>query len=244
MKYAWQQPQRLLSTWTARGVGGIVLPSIEEGTTLDSWIKEAELVGMRYVLPGTGIDAKYYTHPNCIGVLLEPDEPNSGNPGDASYTSPGVMLDASIALRAKTNNPVWLSLSGWNFDWQTDALIAGWCACADVISFDLYVINRGMGPAAIPKLGEIIQRLTKISGKPIVCDVECSGQNIQPGVIAPPVAGESYRCPTVHEMIGEVETAIYHGAEVLYFSHVPYPTWQSHDGTTPELSGAMTALNS
>jgi hypothetical protein len=105
----------------------------------------------------------------------------------------------------------------------------------------------GVGPAEIPKIGDLINYLRMQSGgKTIVADVETSNQKIPPGVMAPPIPGESYRGPTCPEFVDEVMTCRAHGADVLYFSHVSgggNVPWQGFDGTTPEIAVMMPVLN-
>lgn len=246
MNYIWQQPESSFPTWFARGIDCLVLPpQPTTGPALDSWCKSADKSHLGYILPGDGSAEAHYADARCVGVMIYPDEPNAGHVGDPNYRSPGFMLDAAYALRGKTNKPLWISLGGWAIQYNKPAEVAAYCQCADVVSFDLYIINMGMGPGAIPKIGDLINTLAA-SSKRVVADVETSWQKIPPGVMNPPVPGESYRAPTGAEFVDEVLTARNHNADVLYFSHISgggSVPWQGFDGTTPEIAALMTVLN-
>lgn len=243
MNYAWQQPPKNFGAWRSRGVDCIVLPALADGISLDAWCKAARDAKLTYVL-GADAPASNLSDAACVGCLLLPDEPNGGIPTDPNYVSPGKMLDAAVVARGKTSKPIWISLAGTQLEFQKDPEVSAFCACADIINFDLYPYNFGLGVAGVAKMVGLIDRLRGIApGKRIVCDIECADFKVPTGIITPPVAGERYRPPTVTEFADETTMARTHGAETLFFSHQSGPPWKDWDATPLDLSGAMSVLN-
>lgn len=242
--YVWDQPLSLFLTHKTRGIDTLVVTPHAE--SIDVWCAGAKALGLNYVLQSDGKCDNHYADPNCTGVMLLPDEPNSGVPGEPLYRSPGFMLDEAVKVRQKTNKPLWISLSGWNLQYQEggDSTIKGWCDCVDVISFDYYVVNRGEGTQAIHKIADWTRKFQQLSGgKRVVADVEPSDQHLDPAVFPPghlPLRGTTYR-----ELVQEVDSVRALGADVLYFTHFydGHGGWKGFDNVSSENAVAMTVLN-
>lgn len=251
MNAIWYQPASLFPRWRAASIDTLVgcpggaAGEADPGVNGDAWCKAADKAGLSYVLQSDGGMDAHYGDARCVGIQLAPDEPNSGA-GAPNRRTPGQVLDIALAIRAKTSKPLWISFSGWNLLWETDSEIAAYCASVDVVAFDYYVINRGETPAAIPKLGLILDKLARLApGKQLVLAVECSHQHLERSawLKSLPAQAALARGPTPGEMADEDDQGRRFKAWRLWFPQIIGANWEAHDGTTESQYVAMTILN-
>jgi hypothetical protein len=88
----------------------------------------------------------------------------------------------------------------------------------------------------------------RIGGKPVIVFVECSDQNLRVQGWATstqwgPAVAPLMRGPTLMEMLAEIDACERLGCGRAYFPDRIGNAWEGFDGTTDELSGAMSVRN-
>jgi hypothetical protein len=252
----WYQPAYSFDKWKTRGVNLLVGYEAEGGSTkLDAWCVAAASRGFNNILQDTALvgNTRGTTDPNCVAVLVTPDEPNG-----AGARTPGQMLDAEFALRSRTNKPICGNFDGWKMQYETDAELVAYFVGLDWILTDHYLACHGDSPngdlSGLPSWCAQLDRVKRLApGKKVFCFIECCDQRLdlqswaqQPGPDGKPWKNRMHG-PSVYEMQCQHDEARRRGFEIVWFADVfattPNGTWSGFDGTTDLNAGAMQALN-
>jgi hypothetical protein len=251
----WYQPIDSFEKWKARGVNTLVgYESNGNTVSREQWMDAARKAGFSYIVKPTGDaeDAKRdAADPNLL-AWEQPDEPDGGG-----NVGPDVIVQNYKAWKALAPRiPVFVNFDGSRSQWRPASDYQQYCQGGDWIAFDYYVINRGEGPGAIPKIGERLDKFREWaategkSHKKFFVFIECSDQDLreqdwtkQNDATGTPLAPKM-RGPTAGEMLQEIQLAVDHGASgIVYFPDQIGKGWEGFDGTTPEVEAAMKQVN-
>jgi hypothetical protein len=162
---------------------------------------------------------------------LQPDEPDnaqakaSGNGYDPCIAPSMIISGYDTMVANDATRPVWLGLgrgvsdTTWNGRGTCTgmtAMYADYAKGGDILSFDIYPVNGGIGLEAVPKG---VDNLREWSGykRPVVADIE--GSNI-----------DDTTRPTPAQIKSEIWMALVHGAAgIQYFCHRFKPTFSETD---------------
>lgn len=247
----WYQPLSSFGKWGGRRVNTLWGYEGEGGTvTADAWCAGAVAGRFNYVLQDTAATRAHWNDLNCIAISY-PDEANATGPGDVPI--PPEQLQARRAAdRQWTAKPILLNFDGWKLQWQSDDLVKAYCDTADWLALDYYVVNRGEGISAWPRVQAQIDRLKRLApGKPIIVFIECSDQNlrIQDWLHTPAnqPQGEQQaalmRGPTAQEQTYELDQAFAAGCGVVYFPDRIGKNWEAFDATPDANAAGMSTWN-
>lgn len=188
----WYQPADVLPRWKSMGVSFVVGCPVDMTQPLsvlvplvNAWT--ASLAGQQvgfFLQSGlVGNDPNKCAWLNsqyCMGVLIEPDEPNAYTAGTTPLRTPAQMQAIADGIRNLTNKPILLDLDGAALIYQPDdGVLAAYCACADIISADYYACNRGFDRGDLLTNGKIIDRICKVApGKKLFGIPEVNDQGL------------------------------------------------------------------
>lgn len=244
----WFQPPSSFPTWKARGITilmGCTLTA--EGSNADDWCKRASDLGFDYILQTEGME-KHYGDAHCIGVLVLPDEPNN-----TGAKTPQEIFTLVQAIKAKTNKPVLVSLDAWALQYQPkDEVLWGYLATADWVALNWHLVNHGDGLQSLPTYMGLFERVRKLSpNKKLFGFVEIVDEKLylqdwaqQPYDSTGKPWALRMHGPSVDDYLKEVQAMIRGGITPAYFPDVIGRNWEKFDGTTAELSAAITAFHS
>jgi hypothetical protein len=247
----WYQPTSSFAKWKSRGINTLVGYESEGNTvSRQQWTAAAQQAGLSYLMAPTS-DAGEIQQDAADANLLawtQRDEPDGA--GNVSPAQIVANYKAYKALAPAKN--VLVNFDGWKMQWRPDSDYQQYSQGGDWLAFDYYIINRGEGPANIPKIGTTLDRLKAVSGggKKYLVFIECSNQklNLQSWANNPDQSGTPpgprMRAPTAAEMNQEIQLAVQHGASgIVYFPDIIGNGWQGFDGITPDLEAAMKQTN-
>lgn len=245
----WYQPPSSFPVWKARGMTILLgCTTTAEGSSADDWCKRAGDLGFDYILQSDGSVESHYGDPHCIGILLLPDEPNN-----AGAKKPQEVFTLVQNIKAKTNKPVLISLDAWSLQWSPkDSDIWGYVAAADWVALNWHVVNHGDGIQSLPAYMGLFDRIRKLGpNKRLFGFVEIADEklNLQDWAQKPyDDTGKPWALrmhgPSIDEFLKEVKAMISGGITPAYFPDVIGKNWLAFDGTTVEMSAAITAFNS
>lgn len=243
----WYQPVASFAKWKARGINTLVGCELEGGAvTRAQWTAAARAAGLCYIIkPGT--DATTLAADAADPYLLaweQQDEPDG-----AGNTSPAQIQNVYSSL--KQAKPVFLNFDGWKMQYRAAADYLAYVQGADWLAADYYVVNRGEGSAAIPKIGVALDKLAQWApGKRRIAFIETSDQDlrVQQWASQPDASGTPpqprMRGPTAAEVSSEVQMAIAHGVSgIVYFADVVGMNFEGFDGEPADVIGAQTAID-
>ena len=171
-----------------------------------------------------------HTSDSTVWGWLQPDEPDNAQAREGGGYDPCIDPDVILAghdemVGNDPTRPVWLGLGRGVSDTEwvgrgdctgnTD-MYMDYAAGGDILSFDIYPVNGGIGLEAVPKG---VDNLRMWSGyeKPVIADIE--GSNI-----------DDTTRPTPAQIKSEVWMALIHGAAgIQYFCHRFSPTFSETD---------------
>lgn len=256
----WYQPVDSFAKWKGRGVTTLIGYEAQGGAvSCDGWTKSAGDAGFNYILQSVVLDGNHgvtdaatsahWNDTRCVAVQLSIDEPNRQN---ADKQFPPAVADQAKAIRARTSKPLYLNFDGNQIQWESDAEVSAYCASADWIGFDSYVVNMGNGIAAWDTaVAGQVQRLKRLAtGKPIIVFVETSDQRLgeQDWTHSDGDDGTGIwlstlmRGPTADEWTHEMATVAAWGCFPAWFPDVIGLNFESYDGT-PDAIDAMMNLD-
>ena len=173
----WFQPTSSFAKWKARGINTLVGYESEGNTvTRQQWIAAAQAAGLSYMVsPDNDSIAQDTTDANLL-AWTQRDEPDG-----AGNVSPQQILANYKAYKALApDKNILVNFDGWKMQFRPDADYQMYCQGGDWLAFDYYIINRGEGPANIPKIGSTLDHLKSVSGgnKKYLAFIECSDQKL------------------------------------------------------------------
>jgi hypothetical protein len=182
------------------------------------------------VFPDQGGVWKNHLSDTTVWGWLQPDEPDNAQAKEGGGYDPCIDpskivsgYDTMVANDA--TRPVWLGLGRGVSDTQwvgrgtctgnTD-MYPEYAKGADILSFDIYPVNGGIGLEAVPKGVDNLRKWSDYK-KPVIADIE--GSNI-----------DDTARPTPAQIKSEVWMALIHGAAgIQYFCHRFSPTFSETD---------------
>jgi hypothetical protein len=211
----WFQPVRNVPMLTSIGITHFVGPEVENSGVMSpatlavaqaQWVKTVADNGGKviYKLPPPGpLPA------NVVGLFLSRDEPNGKG------ILPSALQAEVTDLRTRYPGvPIYISLAG---DKITSAdfnkpeqlqLYRDYAALADVLTIDVYSINRNSERYATTWTGEAAKKLADATGKPVWAWCEMNDQQLKPVLTT-----DVNRCPTPAEIQATVDYAIAKGVK-------------------------------
>jgi hypothetical protein len=159
------------------------------------------------------------------------------------------MHDLRTQIRLLTSKPIVMTLDGFNEEYDTDAVLEDYCLVADIIGIDRYPCNRGEFRPWLT-FPTMYQRVKKLApGKRIVGFLEtCDGKSYlqdwaknNDASGTPPIT--RMHPPAPLELVGEAYQLKAMGVERCYFPHVIGKSWESFDGTTPQMLEVIKYIN-
>lgn len=187
MKYpigVWYQPADLFASWKGDGINTIVgcpvdltTPPVAIMNAVSAWCAACAAANLDFWLQSSLLvrSTAWVAMPNCVGVLLEPDEPNGGG-----AQSPAQMAGIAKSARIYTDKPLMLDFDGAAIAFQPDdSMLAAYCAPVDVVCSDYYFYNRA-GDRPSNQNGLNIDRIRRLApGKRIFGVPECNDQGLR-----------------------------------------------------------------
>ncbi len=245
---AFFQPARNVQTLAGLGVNTFAGPEIENAAALTpdqiavaraAWIKSVTDAGGSIILknPTAPIPA------NCVGFLMSVDEPNGKGIAPAALAA-----DAAALRKLSPTIPIFLSLAGdkitsANFNKPAEAqLYRDYAALADVLTVDVYSMNRNASRYPVTWTGDAVAKLATVTNKAVWAWCECSDQKLLPAPKLPDIA----RGPTGDEIKATTAWAIAKGAKGIGWfatsSRGAYGWPQSYLPCTDDQFAAMRAV--
>jgi hypothetical protein len=223
----WLQTPSNASRYKAVGINLFV--GLWEGPT------DAQLMTLKSAAVPTMCDQSgvWDSHLNDTTVWgwLQPDEPDNAQakPNGGGYDpciAPSTIVAGYQKMVANdATRPVWLGLGRGVSDttWVGRGTCSGktdmymeYAKGGDILSFDIYPVNDGIGLEAVPKGVDNLRQWSQYT-KPVIADIE--GSNI-----------DNTKRPSPAQIESEVWMALVHGAAgIQYFCHRFSPTFSETD---------------
>jgi hypothetical protein len=161
---------------------------------------------------------------------LQPDEPDNAQANGSGGYDPCIAPAEIIAgyddmVANDASRPVWLGLGRGVSDTEwvgrgtctgNTEMYADYAMGGDILSFDIYPVNSGIGLEAVPRGVDNLREWSDY-GKPVIADIE--GSNI-----------DDTTRPSPAQIKSEVWMALIHGAAgIQYFCHRFSPTFSETD---------------
>lgn len=222
----WLQSPSNATRYEAIGINLFI--GLWQGPT-DTQLADLAAAGMPTFCAQSGV---WNTHldDSTIWGWLQPDEPDNAQANASGGYDPCVdpnlvIADYDTMVANDPTRPVWLNLGRGVSDttWigrgdctGNTAMYAEYQKAADILSFDIYPVNDGIGLEAVPNGVDNLREWSNYA-KPVIADIE--GSNI-----------DNTTRPTPAQIRSEVWMAVVHGAAgIMYFCHRFSPTFSETD---------------
>jgi hypothetical protein len=222
----WLQTPSNATRYKAAGINLFV--GLYNGPT-DQQLSTLKTAGVPTFCDQSGVWNTHLTDTTLWG-WLQPDEPDNAQSNGSGGYDPCIDPSVIVAgyqkmVKNDASRPVWLGLGRGVSDTQwggrgtctgKTAMYTDYAKGADILSFDIYPVNGGIGLEAVPNG---VDNLRQWSGntKPVVADIE--GSNI-----------DNTTRPTAAQIKSEVWMALVHGAAgIQYFCHRFTPSFSETD---------------